>query len=359
MDGFKDYYKILGVAYGSDLPTIREAYRKLSLKWHPDRNPGVDVTQVMQDINEAYTILKDEQKRRRYDAEYLEFVRQKGQNASADSFEVKDETLRQDMQSAREEAESMVRQFMKAFGDTSKKAASGFLSAAKPYFYVFLVLNVIVLIAGIFVNHSQNSATGNDTTQVEKFTAYQAPNNWDTYTLLDDRCSISIPPTMERCIPDKPYPRQLEQTDIDSGFGAIFQQKGLSKSHGKYDTHYSRVMLNYFAGQAGDYPRCFDTNLLEGTTKEQLDSLVESQAYPYNIIGNYSYSEVSIDDIHAIRITYRRTGNNGNTTRVNIYLLPNYDEMVCVIIAYREQEKDLWSPDLDNVIRTFRWTEQK
>jgi len=59
---FVDYYAVLGVEHSASEETIKQAYRKLALRWHPDRNPGVDVTKVMQDINEAYYILKDERK---------------------------------------------------------------------------------------------------------------------------------------------------------------------------------------------------------------------------------------------------------------------------------------------------------
>lgn len=67
---FKDYYKILGVAQSSSISEIKSAYRTMSIKWHPDRNPSFKAKTVMQDINEAYAILNDEEKRHRYDVEY-------------------------------------------------------------------------------------------------------------------------------------------------------------------------------------------------------------------------------------------------------------------------------------------------
>lgn len=50
---------------------IKTAYRSQAIKWHPDRNPGVDTTEMMQLINEAYLILKDADARKRYDSEYV------------------------------------------------------------------------------------------------------------------------------------------------------------------------------------------------------------------------------------------------------------------------------------------------
>ena len=70
---FKDYYKILEVSPSTDDATIKRAYREMSMRWHPDKNPDIDVTAVMQDINEAYAILKDIAKRSRYDQEYIRF----------------------------------------------------------------------------------------------------------------------------------------------------------------------------------------------------------------------------------------------------------------------------------------------
>jgi molecular chaperone DnaJ len=62
---FKDYYKILGVERGADEKTIKSAYRKLARKYHPDVNKGQDAR--FKEINEAYEVLSDPEKRRRYD----------------------------------------------------------------------------------------------------------------------------------------------------------------------------------------------------------------------------------------------------------------------------------------------------
>ena len=74
---FKDYYQILGISPEASKQEIKQAYRMMSLKWHPDKNPGVDVTSIMQDINEAYKILNDDICRARYDNEYKEFSKQR------------------------------------------------------------------------------------------------------------------------------------------------------------------------------------------------------------------------------------------------------------------------------------------
>ncbi len=65
---YKDYYKILGVERKASADDIRSAYRKLAMKYHPDKNPGDKKAEdKFKEINEAYQVLSDEQKRARYD----------------------------------------------------------------------------------------------------------------------------------------------------------------------------------------------------------------------------------------------------------------------------------------------------
>mgnify|MGYP001799160686 FL=1 len=61
-----DYYELLGVAKDSDQKTIKSAYRKLALKFHPDRNPGdQQAEETFKQLNEAYAVLSDPDKRDR------------------------------------------------------------------------------------------------------------------------------------------------------------------------------------------------------------------------------------------------------------------------------------------------------
>src|SRR5688572_1442524 len=64
----RDYYEILGVDRGADDQSIKGAYRKLALKFHPDRNPGDKAAEdKFKEAAEAYAILSDSQKRAAYD----------------------------------------------------------------------------------------------------------------------------------------------------------------------------------------------------------------------------------------------------------------------------------------------------
>ncbi|MGE5799580.1 MAG: DnaJ domain-containing protein, partial [Syntrophaceae bacterium] len=61
-----DYYKALGVEKGASLEDIKKAYRKLALKYHPDRNPSDKkrAEEKFKDISEAYAVLSDPEKRK-------------------------------------------------------------------------------------------------------------------------------------------------------------------------------------------------------------------------------------------------------------------------------------------------------
>ena len=65
---YKDYYKILGVGRTADAKTIKQAYRRLARKYHPDQNQGNKAAaERFKEANEAYQVLSDPEKRHRYD----------------------------------------------------------------------------------------------------------------------------------------------------------------------------------------------------------------------------------------------------------------------------------------------------
>ena len=68
MSNKRDYYEVLGVSKGADESEIKKAYRKLALKFHPDKNPNdASAEEKFKEAAEAYEVLSDPQKRAQYD----------------------------------------------------------------------------------------------------------------------------------------------------------------------------------------------------------------------------------------------------------------------------------------------------
>ncbi len=63
----RDYYDVLGVSKGASDAELKSAYRKAALQWHPDRNKSPEAEAKFKEINEAYQVLSDPQKKAQYD----------------------------------------------------------------------------------------------------------------------------------------------------------------------------------------------------------------------------------------------------------------------------------------------------
>jgi DnaJ-class molecular chaperone len=118
MPEFKDYYAILGVSRSAGEQDIKLAYRRLAVKFHPDKNPA-EIRQgfassQFQDVNEAYHTLVDRKKRDAYNKQMLE--RQSGA-VEGHSYEVN-------------QAEMVYRQGVKAYNEQNFKRAVEYFKAA-------------------------------------------------------------------------------------------------------------------------------------------------------------------------------------------------------------------------------------
>lgn len=83
----RDYYEVLGVARNADEPEIKKAYRRLAMKYHPDRNPGDSVAEEkFKEVKEAYEVLTDTQKRSLYDQHGHDGVEAMRQGGGAGGF---------------------------------------------------------------------------------------------------------------------------------------------------------------------------------------------------------------------------------------------------------------------------------
>ncbi|MCL5429115.1 MAG: DnaJ domain-containing protein [Chloroflexi bacterium] len=85
---YKDYYQILGVGRQASQDEIKKAYRKLALKYHPDRNPNnKDAENTFKEANEAYQVLSDPEKRAHYDRLGADYSRWQRQGAPSGGFD--------------------------------------------------------------------------------------------------------------------------------------------------------------------------------------------------------------------------------------------------------------------------------
>lgn len=163
---FIDYYEILDIPISATLDDIKIAFKKQALKWHPDKNPGIDTTMEMQEINEAYLILKDFEAREKYDIEYRKFNAfkkerstyeetsnsQKTNNSSErkdykKDYEFDDEVLKKWMDNARRQAVDLAKQTIKEMKilsvDATKAAGSKMLEMFIGYFVAGIIILVI------------------------------------------------------------------------------------------------------------------------------------------------------------------------------------------------------------------------
>ena len=184
---FVDYYSILEIPQTATKAEIKSAYKKQAVKWHPDKNPGKDTTQKMQEVNEAYLILNDDDARIRYDREYLRFKsfkQEKEKTKKAEepkqkqyeykkqeqekkteertyerksekskeeysTFQFDDEILKKWMENARKQAIRNVHEMVVEFRDSSVIGFGTFFSTALKAIGVAIIFFIIFLIISL------------------------------------------------------------------------------------------------------------------------------------------------------------------------------------------------------------------
>ena len=129
-----NHYKTLGLEPTATKEEIKQTFRRLALKYHPDKNKSPNAHEIFISINEAYLLLSDDEARIKYDREYQSYF---GQKAKTEGFEIhkqrqaetesskqeqtnpqfEDEDLNQWTRNARQQAESFAKM---AFDDFSK-----------------------------------------------------------------------------------------------------------------------------------------------------------------------------------------------------------------------------------------------
>ncbi len=84
----RDYYEVLNISRSATADEIKKAFRKLAMKYHPDRNKEPDAEEKFKEINEAYEVLSDPQKRQTYDAYGFDGLNSNGFTGGRNPFDI-------------------------------------------------------------------------------------------------------------------------------------------------------------------------------------------------------------------------------------------------------------------------------
>lgn len=159
-----EYYKIFGLSKTATKEEIKRRYRELAKKYHPDINHSPDATAKMQEIQEAYYILSDDEARRRYDIQYDQIYgdkketfqnsnthnqtdQTKSDKTEQKSYEFDDPILEKWILNAKRQAIEFVKNF---YRDTKGIAASGCSYYFKTLGICILTFITILILISIF-----------------------------------------------------------------------------------------------------------------------------------------------------------------------------------------------------------------
>ncbi len=330
----KNYYDILGLSkFEKDQDVILCAYKDKTQSLSGSLYKVDNVQGQLIDLNEAYLVLSDVQIKTRYD--YILST------SSSDTI------LDKDIEEKRSKAEKFI---LSKLPSPPKKKRKNLLPAILCALFLFSGLGTIVSTCSRSYFESKPYATNLGT--------YNPNEDWMCYDFLNSY-SISIPPTMELRTEYDEYTRLLNNNLFTvSSDVTVFQPKGLSSLSHEAINRYGRVMTEYYKLSPGEVESHDEVSYITEEDRIAFKELVDAE------LGYYTYTEyptfrwVNLGDANAIEATYKRTGERGSVT-CRLYLIPNYDEMVKIIVSYRDYEDEMWKLDLSNVIRTFKWKNPK
>jgi len=123
---FIDYFQILNLDLHFSEAQLRDAYKIQAVRWHPDKNSDIDTTNKMQQINEAYLILKNQSSRKLYEQEYFHYQKFRKQKVSLTQakleYVIQNSTLKMRILKSREDAKQLAKQ---SFDDMLGMSISG------------------------------------------------------------------------------------------------------------------------------------------------------------------------------------------------------------------------------------------
>lgn len=291
-----------------------------------------DVTNQLIEVNEAFLVLSDKELKRKYDY-----------SLSSNS---QDTTLLSGISLKHERAVQFV----------SEKLAN---APKKKNKWPAILCGFFLLSALGMVSRTCTQAYRQEkSSHAEIVESYIIPSNWSEYKIAG-AMTISVPNTLELRKDYDDYTQWMSNNiGVLSSAVAVFQQKNLSEmSEDAYQT-YARVLIQHYSFSPADVEHHYESPGLTTEDFRNLREMVDEEIKPYTYVDIPTWRWIDINGIKAIEGSYRRNGEDG-PVRCKIYLLSNYEEMVKMIISYRESDSYLWKSDLENVIKTFKWNHQK
>lgn len=330
----KNYYDILSLSSFEDRQdAILTAYKNGTKHLQQQITEGKDVKLNLVSLNEAYLVLSDNNLKKEYDYCLSTNQESPSLNTAIDLLQAK--------------AANFIDNKVSQMPQRRKKNKWPAILCG---IFLFSAFGTIVRTCSQAIIES--SATS------ESLGSYIPSNDWNIFEIANS-FSIAIPNTMELRSEFDEYTILLkEKFHSVNNASAVFQQAQLSQlSTTAYDT-YCRVIVTHFLFSPGDVEHYNQTSYITSEDKQYLREVIDSELGLYNYVLAPTFQWVDISGTKAIEAKYKRTGDKGPVI-CRLYLLPNYDEMVKIIISYRESDASIWKTDLDNVIRTFKWNSHK
>lgn len=339
----KNYYSILKLDFfESNQSAIKSAYKKLTEQYHPTSYRGDDLRKHLVELNEAFLVLSDSNSKKLYDSAL-----------SADP-NIDYESLENIISAKHKKAENFISSY---FNGTQKKKKSVWKIIGIILLCMLVLGSIGRIIAPSLQNNNSSTYQQPDATPVNLGT-FSAPSDW-TYYKIDDSFSIYVPPTIELRKEYDKYTHFLSQNHMEiSNADVVFQQNELNNMTKEAFKTYCRIMFNrYYVGN--DYvEHYYESPQLTVEDKRNLKELADSEVTPWKYINQPSYRWVKANGNNAIEISYTREGANGEVV-CHIYLFCNHTEMVKVITSYRKVDEETWKKDVNDVIKTFKWSNPK
>lgn len=324
----KNYYAILELpSFEENQEVILSAYRRCT-KLRESQYEQSEVKEELILINESYLVLSDTSLKKRYDYAL---------NTSQTDAELEGMLLQK---------HAKAKEFIGvALAHVPKQKKSLWIS----------VLCSLFLLSGI--GTIANKCAPKDTVTLESFEnvgRYYPDSDWTEYEIAG-AFTLSVPNTMELRSENDSYTKHLNSLGFPAGiYDAIFQQKNLSlRFSAAYDT-YCRILVQHFHCTPGEVGRYNQTSPITQEDKNFLKEVIDGEVSPYQYEELPIFRWIDIGETKVIDATYKRSGDKG-LVRCRLYILQNYNEMVKMVVAYRECDAGLWEDDLENVIRTFKW----